>query len=223
VSIIMQFMDRLDAGRQLALAVQALHLPEPLVVLGLPRGGIPVAAQMAVALNAPLEVLPVRKIGAPWHPEVAVAAVASVSPGQWDVVREADAPPLDDPPFCQQIQARCAELAQQHARHRLGRPSVPLSGRSVLVVDDGIATGTTMRAALLAVRRLNPRCTVVAAPVGSPETIMALAGETDHIVCPAQPADFQAVGQYYLDFRQTSDLEVAALLDAANGCADPAG
>lgn len=204
------FANRAVAGRLLARELLVLALPDP-VVLALPRGGVPVAAAVADALHAPLDLLLVRKIGAPGHPELAVAAVA-------------DGPPVIDRETARVTGATAdyiereagferLEVARRRSVYLQGRQPLPVEGRTAVVVDDGIATGTTVRAALLALRRRNPARLVLAVPVAPPEAVATLRGEVDDLVCLSQPAHFQAVGLHYADFHQVSDEEVLAILE----------
>lgn len=206
------FANRREAGVALGAALRPLGLRDP-VVLALPRGGVPVAAEVARVLHAPLDLLLVRKIGAPFNPELAVAAVVDAA-GDDLVV---------DVPLMQEIgmaladvQARAeeerAEIARRRALYLGGRARVPLAGRTVVVVDDGIATGTTVRAALKGLRRANPAAIVLAVPVAPADTAAALSAEVDRLVVLRQPDPFRAVGLHYADFAQTSDAEVIALL-----------
>jgi putative phosphoribosyl transferase len=206
------FANRREAGVALGAALRALGLHDP-VVLALPRGGVPVAAEVARVLHAPLDLLLVRKIGAPFNPELAVAAVVDAA-GDDLVV---DAPLMHEIGMTlAEVQARAVEERAEIARRRtlyLGdRARVPLAGRTVVVVDDGIATGTTVRAALKGLRRAEPAAIVLAVPVAPADTAAALSPEVDRLVVLRQPDPFRAVGLHYADFAQTSDAEVIALL-----------
>lgn len=209
------FRDRRDAGRALAAALAGEASARP-VVLGLARGGVPVAAEIAAALRAPLDVFVVRKLGVPWQPELAMGAIAS-----GDVlVRNEDV--LASLPAAEQSleEARrreSQELAERERRYRGGRPPVPVAGRVVIVVDDGLATGSSMIAAVRALRAAGAASIVVAVPVGPPETCRRIAALCERLVCLEKPAWFMAVGQWYEDFGQTEDDEVVALLDASTG------
>ena len=206
-----RFHDRRYAGRQLGAALAARQLPNPLV-LGLPRGGVPVAYEVARSLGAPLDVLVVRKLGHPQQPELALGAVASggvrvLNPA---VMTDVSAAELEA------ITAReRAEVESREERYRRGRPAVDPAGHTAILVDDGLATGATMRAAVMAVRERSPAAVVVAVPVAPRSALGLLADQADDIVCLARPAVFFAVGQCYDDFAQVTDEEVAALLDAA--------
>jgi putative phosphoribosyl transferase len=219
----MRFADRAEAGRALAGAVAAVLAERagagrgaPPVVLGLPRGGVVVAVPVAAALRAPLDVLVVRKLGAPGRPELAMGAVAAVGDAV-ETVRTpevADALAVDDATFAAVRDRELAELSRRAAAYRTGRPPVVLASRTVVLVDDGLATGATMRAALAAVRRQHPARVVVAVPVASPRVAAELAAEVDELVCLSAPAGFRAVGQAYRDFSATPDDAVVAALAA---------
>lgn len=207
----MIFRDRIAAGRALAaLLVEYAHRDDT-IVLALPRGGVPVAREIALALAAPLDVLVVRKLGLPWQPELAAGAIA---PGGVLVLNReirAEIPELDrvlEPVMAQELQ----ELARREAAYRHGRPPLQVRGRTVILVDDGIATGATMEAAALALRAMHAGSIAIAVPVAPPVTLRRLARHADRVVCPVQPADFMAVGQYYDEFPQLTDREVVQLL-----------
>jgi putative phosphoribosyl transferase len=216
-----RYRDRLEAGRILADRV-AERLPPgdsatpPPVVLGLPRGGVPVAAPVAARLGAPLDVLAVRKIGTPHHEELAIGAVAS---GGLRVLNDELIAHLGlSPPVVEErTDLARRELEQREARLRGDRPPVPLAGRTVVVVDDGLATGATMRAAVAAVRSAGADKVIVAVPVGAPDSCAELETLADVVVCPLRPGDFSAVGQWYDDFSATTDSEVVQLLGATSG------
>jgi putative phosphoribosyl transferase len=209
------FADRADAGRRLA--TRLAHLAgADIVVLALPRGGVAVGLEIARALEAPLDLVLVRKIGAPGIPELAVAALVDAG---GEVVRVLDERITDEavPPAYLDREAahEAGELARRRAVYGRARPPLSLVERTAIVVDDGIATGTTMRAALLAIRRRHPAKLVLAVPVATPGALQQLRPEVDEIVCLETPEDFFAIGQFYEDFHQMSDEEVLTLLDRA--------
>lgn len=209
-----RFLDRRDAGRQLASRLLSLHPWPQTTVLALPRGGVPVAYEVAQALGVPLDVFLVRKLGVPGHEEVAMGAIASggVRVLNEDVVRRAGVTPQ----ALAAVEGReQAELARRERAYREGRTPTPLGGRTVLLIDDGVATGATLRAGLKALRALSPARVVVAVPVAPPEVCHALRSEADEVVCLLTPIDFMAVGQFYRDFHQTTDEEVRDLLTRA--------
>ncbi len=211
----MRFRDRRHAGRELAERL-AKEVEGPAVVLALPRGGVPVGLEIAKALGAPLDLVMVRKIGAPGQPELALAAIANGEHPELvvnhDVMRMTGA----DENWLEGQKARELEEISRRRQRYLGERARPsIEGRTAIVVDDGIATGATMLAALRAVRRARPRELVLAVPVAPPDTIARLRPEADRILCLHTPGDFMAVGQFYDDFTQTSDEEVIAALAAA--------
>lgn len=207
----MAFRDRADAGRVLAAALGHLAGDPRLLVLGLQRGGVPVAYEVARALQAPFDVLLVRKLGVPSQPELAMGAIAG---GGVRVLHQAVIDALAIPPAVVDAVAERegAELARREKAYRDDRPMIEVAGRTVVVVDDGVATGSTMRAAVAALRAQGAGRIVVAVPVGARETCEELARLADEVVCPRTPASFHAVGQWYDDFRQTTDDEIRALL-----------
>lgn len=207
-----QFADRRDAGRRLAPLLSDLA-GEGAVVLGLPRGGVPVAAEIATALGAALDVLVVGKIGVPGHEELALAAVAddgrvALNPG---VMASAG---LGRDDVAALARRHAADLARRARELRGGREPEPLEGRAVVVVDDGMATGATMRVALDVVRRRDPRLLVAAVPVAALDALAIAAKEADRVECVMAPPSFRAVGPWYADFTQVSDAEVRRLLAA---------
>ncbi|MPY65257.1 phosphoribosyltransferase [Deinococcus sp. SDU3-2] len=210
------FLNRRDAGEQLAARLSERGAWPNTTVLALPRGGVPVGAEVARALGAPLDVFLVRKLGLPGYEEVAMGAVASggVRYLNHDLIHRAGV----TPDAIAAVEAReRAELARREQVYREGRTPAPVTGRTVLLVDDGVATGATLRAGLLALRALSPARVVVAVPVAPPETARALATQADEVICLHTPADFMAVGQFYRDFAQTTDEEVReALIRAAH-------
>ena len=204
------FRDRADAGRQLAARLGHLH-GRDVVVLGLPRGGVPVAAEVARVLGAPLDVVVVRKLGLPQQPELAMGAVGEggVVVRVEQVVRAGGVLPAV---FARVELRERAELARRLGHLRAVRPAVPLAGRTVVVVDDGIATGSTARAACAVVRAQGAARVVLAAPVIACDTTEALAAEVDELAYVLSPQRFGAVGRHYADFGQTGDDEVVDLL-----------
>jgi putative phosphoribosyl transferase len=209
------FANRRDAGRQLARTLASMKLIDP-VVLALPRGGVPVAAEVAAALHAPLDLLLVRKIGAPAQRELAVAAVAE---GAGDgLVFDAETMEVTGATRAyveREAIGERAEIARRRALYLGGRAPLSIEGKTALVVDDGIATGTTVRAALRALRGRHPTRLVLAVPVASPNVVASLRPLVDDLVCLAQPPAFYAVGVHYADFHQVADDEVIAVLEQA--------
>jgi putative phosphoribosyl transferase len=212
----MIYRDRQAAGRALADSLAQYKGRAGVIVLALPRGGVPVAAEVARALGAPLDVLNVRKLGMPWQPEYAAGAIAGGGVLVLNPAARADAPALEKllEPV---IEEERRELARRERVYRRNRPPLELRGRSVILVDDGIATGSTMEAAAMAARALGAKEVVIAVPVAPPGTVAKLAGYADRIECPQQPAGFMAVGQFYVEFPQLSDEEVVEQLAAAGG------
>lgn len=207
------FANRRAAGIELAAAVQALTLKPPLCVLGLPRGGVPVAYEVARALHAPLDVLVVRKIGMPGQPELAIGAIATGG----IVVRQAgDAAYLvDEEAFEELARRERIELERREQVYRAGLPPMDLRNATVILVDDGIATGCTMIAALRSVRKAGAAARVVAAPVASDPAAALVWGEADHCAILKIPVYLAAIGQWYEDFDQIEDSEVCELLERA--------
>src|ERR1700731_1677016 len=208
------FPDRAEAGRVLGTKLSKYAGRDDVIVLGLPRGGVPVAYEIARHLHVPLDVFIVRKLGVPGFEELAVGAIASggVRVLNQDVVRAL--------PNAEQIievttERERAELERREKLYRDGRPPPELRNRTVILVDDGLATGATMRAAVKALRERGAAKLVVAVPVGAPETCREFAGEVEETICAVSPEYFQAVGQFYDDFSQTSDDEVRDLLTRA--------
>jgi putative phosphoribosyl transferase len=208
------YVDRRDAGQRLAMALVRLA-PEHPVVLGLPRGGIPVAHEIALALGTDLDVLVVRKIGAPGNPEFAIGAIGE----DGSLVRsESDirALGIDDKQLAATISREQAEIARRVQWYREGRIMTPVAGRSVVLVDDGLATGSTAAAGVQVLRHLGARRVVVAVPTGSPQAVARLQQLADEVVCLSIPGDFGSVGEHYLDFSQVNDEEVIRLLNQAH-------
>lgn len=209
-----QFHDRHDAGRALAADLKAYAGRDDLLVLALPRGGVPVAYEVARALGAPLDLFIVRKLGVPGQEELAMGAIAT---GGVRILNEYIVGRLgitED-----QIAAAAAreqdELERRELEYRRGRPAPAIEGRTVILIDDGLATGATMRAAAAAIRAQDPARLVVAVPVAARESCEEIGSEVDEIVCTATPEPFYGVGMWYEDFSQTTDEEVRALLDEA--------
>lgn len=208
------YRDRTHAGRVLAAHLQAYHGRDDVLVLALPRGGVPVGFEVARALGAPLDVFVVRKLGVPGHEELAMGAIASggVLVLNDDVVRLLNiSQDVIDAVAAQEER----ELLRRERLYRGNRPLPRLRDRIVILVDDGLATGSTMRAAVAAVRRQQPARTVVAVPTAAPEICNEFREEVDEVVCASTPQPFYAVGRWYEDFSQTTDEEVRALLQAA--------
>jgi putative phosphoribosyl transferase len=210
----MLFRDRTEAGQRLAARLIAYTNRADVLVLALPRGGVPVAYEVARQLNAPLDVFLVRKLGVPGREELAMGAIASggVRVLNEDVVRALDIPEqwIDDAAAQEQ-----RELERREHLYRGDRPFPVIAGRIILLIDDGLATGSTMRAAVAALRQQDPARIVVAVPVGSAETCAELQDEADEVVCARTPEPFYAVGLWYEDFAQTTDDEVRELLQRA--------
>lgn len=214
------FADRTEAGKKLAAELTRIVAEDPAltdpVVLALPRGGLPVAIEIARALKAPLDLVLVRKIGVPFQPELAAGAVVDGDDPQLvvntDVVRLAGLSQADlDAGEARELK----EIERRRDQYLKGRARAPVENRTVIVVDDGIATGATTRAALKALRRRKPKALILAVPVAPEDTVAAMRGEVDRVVCLEMPAAFYAIGAHYIDFRQVSDQEVVALLDEA--------
>jgi putative phosphoribosyl transferase len=205
------FEDRHHAGTELAAHLSEYKDRNDVVVLALPRGGVPVAYEVAQALHAPLDIFLVRKLGVPGHRELAMGAIASgnVRVLNDDVVQWYGIPDVVIDAVAREEQA---ELERRERAYRDGRPPIDLKGKTVLLIDDGLATGSTMKAAGKAVRAHGPAKIVVAVPVGAPDTCRELTSVADEVVCARMPEPFSAVGQWYLDFSQTTDEEVRALL-----------
>jgi predicted phosphoribosyltransferase len=208
----MRFADRADAGRRLARALR-FYRDRDAVVLALPRGGLPVAAEIASALAAPLDVVLVRKIGVPWQPELAMGALVEGEPPI--VVRNEaiiSAAAIDERAFAAATERARAQL--EDARRRLvgDRPRATIAGHAAILVDDGVATGATARAALQSIRRRGAKTLTLAVPVASAEALAALKHEVDDLVCLEAPARFEAVGAFYVDFSQVEDEEAVTIL-----------
>jgi putative phosphoribosyl transferase len=211
----MSFLDRTDAGRRLAQHLTHLR-GEDVVVLGIPRGGVPVAAEVAAALGAPLDVVIVRKLGTPGQPELGLGAIGEegVRVVNDQILRLTGTTERE----LSRVEAQeRAELERRARRFRGGRPPVPVRGRTVVIVDDGIATGSTARAACRIVRARGATRVVLAVPVAPPGWTADFSDEADELIAVETPAGFHAVGQWYRDFRQTADDEVVELLARAPG------
>lgn len=206
------FRDRTDAGRRLAARLRDMR-GEDIVVLGLPRGGVPVAAEVAAALGAPLDVIVVRKLGVPFQPEVAMGAIGEdgIRLLDLDLIARLGITPAQTAAVEQNERTT---LEARVTRFRAGRAREDRTGRTALVIDDGIATGATASAACRVARSLGARRVIVAAPVGAPDAVRRVQG-ADEVICVLQPPGFQAVGAHYRHFGQTSEAEVVGLLDAA--------
>lgn len=200
------FRDRTDAGTQLGALVALRHPEDGGIVLGLPRGGVPVAAAVADATGMDLDVLVVRKVGVPWYPELAMGAIAAghVVVND-DVVAETG---VSEEAFASVVRSEQEELERRERRYRAGRRPLQLAGKTVVVVDDGVATGATIRVAVAAVRASDPASIIVATPVASVEAVSMLGHIADDVVTCVTPEPFGAVGTWYGDFRQTTDEEV---------------
>ena len=208
------FKDRRDAGKQLAQELSAYAGRSDVIVLALPRGGVPVAYEVARALNTPLDIFIVRKLGLPGHEELAIGAIASggIRVLNHDIVQALKIPQtMIDTVTRQELQ----ELERRERAYRGDHPPPEVRGRTVILIDDGLATGASMRAAVAALRAQNPARIVVAVPTAAPETCAAFESEVDEIVCAMTPEPFYGVGRWYEDFSQTTDEEVRALLEEA--------
>jgi putative phosphoribosyl transferase len=211
----MKFTDRGEAGRRLADKLVHLKDWQP-VVLGLPRGGVAVGFEIARVLDAPLSIVLVRKIGVPWQPELALGAVTDGASHATFIDRDlATSLGVPDSYIKEETARQLQEIERRRKSYCKGRPALEVAGHTAIVVDDGIATGATMRVALQAVRRRGPARLVLAVPVAPPDTLAALREEVDEVVCLEAPSGFGAIGFYYRDFHQMSDREVTDLLARA--------
>lgn len=213
------YRDRVEAGKDLGQQLAQTSRPTPILVLALPRGGVPVAAEVAHALKAPLDVLVVRKLGTPGQPELAMGAIAGngVRVLNSSLIR---ALRIDEDDIEQVAAEEAREVVRRERTYRGGRPALDPAGATVILVDDGIATGATMRAAVKAVRQMGAHRVVVAVPHAPKETVRELEGEADEVVCVHTPEPYMAVGQWYVSFPQLADDEVRAALaeaDASSG------
>ncbi|SHH19941.1 phosphoribosyltransferase [Marivita hallyeonensis] len=217
------FLNRAHAGKALAEDIARRNYPDP-VVLALPRGGVPLGAEVARRLNAPLDLVMVRKIGVPSRPELAAAAVVDGADPEIvlneDVMRMAG---LDRDDIDRLAQAQLEKIAQRRERYFKGRVRQEIAGKTAILVDDGIATGATTRAALAAVRRQKPARLVLAVPVGPDDTLRALKDEVDEVICLETPEFFNAVGAHYREFSQVSDEDVVRILQDLDSVSDGNG
>ena len=209
-----RFINRTEAGRELAAMLHGFRNRNDVVVLGLPRGGVPVAFEIAKALRAPLDVFTVRKIGAPDNPEYALGAIATggVTALDWSLAERLG---VSDAVLGEIIADEREELERRERLYRGDRGPLEVAGKTAIVVDDGLATGATMRAAIAALHTLEPRRIVVAVPVASREAAATVRGEADAFLCACLPVELYSVGQWYEDFSQTTDTEVLDLLQRA--------
>jgi putative phosphoribosyl transferase len=211
----MIFTNREDAGQQLASRLLRYAHRDDVIVLGIPRGGVPVAFEVARALDLSLDIFVLRKLGVPGREELAFGAIGSrgVRVLDREIVEAVGLSPLD---IDRVTRAERIELSRRERLYRGGRPPLDVHGKIVILVDDGIATGSSLRAGVLALRQMQPAAIVIAAPVAPPSTIYRLRLEADDVVCVETPEIFYGVGQFYRDFSQTSDEEVTELLDRAS-------
>jgi predicted phosphoribosyltransferase len=209
------FKDRRDAGRKLAEELSTYAGRSDVIVLALPRGGVPVGYEVALALGAPLDIFIVRKLGLPGHEELAIGAIASggVRVLNDDIIQALNIPPRVIDTVAQR---ELGELERRERAYRGDRPAPEVHDRVVILIDDGLATGASMRAAVAGLRALHPAQIVVAVPTAAPETCAALEPEVDRIVCAMTPEPFYGVGRWYEDFSQTTDDEVRMFLEEAN-------
>jgi putative phosphoribosyl transferase len=214
--MVLPFADRTQAGRLLGQRLARESLPGRLVVVALPRGGVPVGAEVARLLHAPLDLLIVRKIGAPWQRELAVAAVVDGESPEVVIDEQISAATGASRAYIEaEVDVERREIERRRQVYLRGRAPVDLEGATAILVDDGIATGTTVRAALRALRRRHAARIVLAVPVAAHETLTALRLLCDRIVCLAEPQPLRAIGLHYIDFHQLGDAEVVAALDLA--------
>lgn len=213
------FADRSEAGRLLAVRLSGLKLPANVVILALPRGGLPVGSEIAKKLGAPLDVVVVRKLGVPWQPELAMGAIASglTQTLDQDLVRELN---ISHEEIDSVIDREKSELERREGLYRKGRPALDLRGRTVVLVDDGLATGSTMLVAARYARSHAPERILVAVPVAAVQACRRLQEEVDDCICLASPQPFAAVGEWYTDFSQVDDSEVQHLLQEAHNSAE---
>jgi putative phosphoribosyl transferase len=216
----MYFHDRYEAGQLLAARLGHLKGKKEVLVLGVPRGGVVIGYEIAQALKVPLDVYIARKIGAPYNPELAIGAVASDGTRVVDeqLARQVDA---QADYIEREVRKQREEIARRLAAYRGDRPIEKMEGRTIILADDGVATGSTLLVAIRALRAQRPARLILAIPVGPPDTVARLGAEVDEVVCLAEPPVFWAVGAFYEDFSQTSDQEVVELLQAARRSASP--
>jgi putative phosphoribosyl transferase len=209
------FRDRFSAGKELAIKLLNYASLSNVIVLGLPRGGVEVAYEVALRLNAELDVFLVRKLGAPFEPELAMGAIAE---GGILLLNDAvvNYMGISKDSIESAAKQELAELERRLKLYRNGRPALELKGKTVLIVDDGLATGATMKAALKAIKRKEPQKIIVAVPVGAPTTCMEIKSEADEVICLKSPEPFTAVGSWYNIFEQTTDQQVQELLKKAS-------
>ncbi|HZM25084.1 MAG TPA: phosphoribosyltransferase [Anaerolineales bacterium] len=209
------FRDRRDAGRKLAQKLVAYVGRSDVIVLALPRGGVPVAYEVALALRAPLDIFIVRKLGLPGHEELAIGAIASGGARvlNEDIIQYLG---ISEAVIAAIAQRELQELQRRELAYRGERPPLEVEGRTIILIDDGLATGASMRAAVAGLRLQNPAYIVVAVPTAAPETCEALEPEVDQMICATTPEPFYGVGRWYEDFSQTTDEEVRTLLQEAN-------
>jgi putative phosphoribosyl transferase len=212
----MIFANRAEAGRILAKRLAKYADREDVIVLGTPRGGVPIAFEVAKALRVPLDTFTVRKLGVPGYEELAFGAIAS---GGMQIFNRnlIEKLGLTERDVDQVVQSETRELKRREEQYRQGRPQLQVKGRTVILTDDGIATGASILAALHALRQLQPAALIVATPVAPLATVDRLKGEADEVVCAQTPEPFYGVGQFYEDFSQVSDEEVTSLLERASG------
>jgi predicted phosphoribosyltransferase len=208
------FRDRRDAGKILAQKLSEYAGRSDVIVLALPRGGVPVAYEVALALNVPLDIFVVRKLGLPGHEELAIGAIASggVRVLNEDIIHALNIP---EEMLNRVLQQELQELQRREQSYRGDRPALDIQNRTVILIDDGLATGASMRAAVAGVRTQHPTRIVIAVPTAAPETCNTLEFEVDEIVCVMTPEPFFGVSRWYADFRQTTDEEVRTLLEEA--------
>lgn len=210
------FVNRVDAGRRLATKLARYANHEDVLVLGIPRGGVPVAFEVARAIHAPLDILLVRKLGVPGQRELAMGAIASGGARiiNWQLIAGLG---VTEDQVAETIADQEAELQRREELYRGVRSGIPIEGKTIILVDDGIATGSSMLAGIQALRTLRPKKIVVAVPVAPTHAEADFSGVADEFICLDQPEDFYGIGQFYHDFSQVDDLEVRALLERSTG------